>query len=119
MDIAGRIRAKMVDAGLNETQLGKRSSVPQPTINRILSGESASPRMPTIAKLAKALKVSPEWLMYGTGDETFDANVEAATGPNRYYEYPEISWVQAGVAAEAMDLFNVGDFEATGGGDSS
>ncbi len=50
--------------------------------------------------------------MYGTGDETFDANVEAAPGPNRYYEYPEISWVQAGVAAEAMDLFNVGDFEA-------
>jgi len=42
----------------------------------------------------------------------FDSNVEAATGPSRYYEYPEISWVQAGVAAEAMDLFNVGDFEA-------
>lgn len=42
----------------------------------------------------------------------FDSNVESATGPSRYYEYPEISWVQAGVAAEAMDLFNVGDFEA-------
>lgn len=50
--------------------------------------------------------------MYGTGDETFDSNVESATGPNRYYEYPEISWVQAGVAAEAVDLFNVGEFEA-------
>ena len=112
MDIAGRIRAKMADTGLNETQLGKRSGVPQPTINRILSGESASPRMPTIAKLARALKVSPEWLMYGIGDDTFDANVESAQGPTRYYEYPEISWVQAGVAAEAMDLFNVGDFEA-------
>lgn len=42
----------------------------------------------------------------------FDSNVEPTTGPSRYYEYPEISWVQAGVAAEAMDLFNVGDFEA-------
>ncbi|NMX98628.1 helix-turn-helix domain-containing protein [Pseudomonas veronii] len=112
MDIAGRLRAKMANADLNETQLGKRSGVPQPTINRILSGESVSPRMPTIAKLAKALRVSPEWLMYGTGEEKFDANVESATGPNRYYEYPEISWVQAGVACEAMDLFNVGDFEA-------
>lgn len=111
MDIAGRIRAKMADAGLNENQLGKRAGVPQPTINRILSGESASPRTPTIAKLARALKVTPEWLMYGTGEEAFDSNVESAPGPNRYYEYPEISWVQAGVAAEAMDLFNVGDFE--------
>ena len=101
----------MADANLNETQLGKKSGVPQPTINRILSGESASPRMPTIAKLAKALRVSPEWLMYGTGDDAFDSNVEATIGPTRYYEYPEISWVQAGVACEAMDLFNVGDFE--------
>lgn len=112
MDIAGRIRAKMAETGLNETQLGKRSGVPQPTINRILSGESASPRMPTIAKLARAFRVSPEWLMYGIGDGTFDSNVESAPGPTRYYEYPEISWVQAGVAAEAMDLFSVGEFEA-------
>lgn len=43
----------------------------------------------------------------------FDTNVELATGPARYYEYPEISWVQAGVACEAMDLFSIGDFEAT------
>ncbi|WP_338577131.1 helix-turn-helix transcriptional regulator [Pseudomonas canadensis] len=50
----------MADAGLNETQLCKRSGVPQPTINPILLGESAGPRMPTIAKLAKAFKVSPE-----------------------------------------------------------
>lgn len=112
MDIAGRLRAKMADAELNESQLGKKSAVPQPTINRILSGESESPRMSTIGKLAKALKVSPEWLMYGTGEEAFDSNIEVATGPNRYYEYPEISWVQAGEAVEAMDLFSVGDFEA-------
>jgi len=102
----------MADAELNESQLGKKSAVPQPTINRILSGESESPRMSTIGKLAKALKVSPEWLMYGTGEEAFDSNIETATGPNRYYEYPEVSWVQAGVAAEAMDLFSAGDFEA-------
>ena len=112
MDIAGRLRAKMADAELNESQLGKKSAVPQPTINRILSGESESPRMSTIGKLAKALKVSPEWLMYGTGEEAFDSNIETATGPNRYYEYPEVSWVQAGVAAEAMVLFSVGDFVA-------
>lgn len=113
MDTAERLRAKMIELGLNESQLGRRSGVPQPTINRILSGESSSPRRPTVEKIAKALRVSPDWLMFGTGEDKFDANVELATGPTRYYEYPEISWVQAGVAAEAMDLFNVGDFEAT------
>lgn len=112
MDTAGRLRAKMAEHGLNESQLGRRAGVPQPTINRILSGESSSPRRPTVEKIAKALKVSPDWLMFGTGEDKFDSNVEAATGPSRYYEYPEISWVQAGVAAEAMDLFSVGDFEA-------
>lgn len=113
MDTAERLRAKMIELGLNESQLGRRSGVPQPTINRILSGESSSPRRPTVEKIARALRVSPDWLMFGTGEDKFDANVEPATGPTRYYEYPEISWVQAGVAAEAMDLFNVGDFEAT------
>jgi SOS-response transcriptional repressor LexA len=113
MDTAERLRAKMIELGLNESQLGRRSGVPQPTINRILSGESSSPRRPTVEKIARALRVSPDWLMFGTGEDKFDANVELATGPTRYYEYPEISWVQAGVAAEAMDLFNVGDFEAT------
>ncbi|MFW3166310.1 S24 family peptidase [Pseudomonas syringae pv. syringae] len=112
MDTAGRLRAKMAEHGLNESQLGRRAGVPQPTINRILSGESSSPRRPTVEKIAKALKVSPDWLMFGTGEDKFDSNVEAATGPSRYFEYPEISWVQAGVAAEAMDLFSVGDFEA-------
>lgn len=112
MDIAGRLRAKMNDLDLNESELGRKSGVPQPTINRILSGESSSPRKPTVEKIARVLRVSPDWLMFGTGEDKFDANVEPATGPSRYYEYPEISWVQAGVACEAMDLFNVGDFEA-------
>lgn len=112
MDTAERLRAKMIELGLNESQLGRLSGVPQPTINRILSGESSSPRRPTVEKIARALRVSPDWLMFGTGEDKFDANVEPSTGPTRYYEYPEISWVQAGVAAEAMDLFNVGDFEA-------
>lgn len=99
----------MVEHGLNESELGRRSDVPQPTINRILSGESASPRRPTIEKIARVLRVSPNWLMFGGPDDSkgFDANVEIALQPSRAFSYPEISWVQAGAAAEAMEPSNV------------
>lgn len=79
MDVATRLRAKMAECDLNESELGRRSGVPQPTINRILSGESSSPRRPTIEKVARVLRTSPTWLMFGSGDETtpFESNVEA------------------------------------------
>lgn len=41
-----------------------------------------------------------------------ESNVEPALGPIRYFEYPEISWVQAGVAMEALELPNIGACEA-------
>ena len=109
MNIAERLRAKMLELGLNESELGRRADVPQPTINRILSGESASPRRPTIEKIARVLRVSPNWLMFGGADESksFDANVKMALQPSRSFSYPEISWVQAGAATEAMELSNV------------
>lgn len=40
-----------------------------------------------------------------------DTNVEPAPGPVRYYEYPEISWVQAGMPVEAVELSNIATCE--------
>lgn len=68
MSVAARLRAKLKDIGLNETELSRRCGVPQPTINRILSGESASPRKTTLEPIARALGVTPEWLLFG-GDK--------------------------------------------------
>ncbi|WP_339231140.1 S24 family peptidase [Pseudomonas sp. FSL L8-0168] len=115
MHIGDRVAAEMASNDWSEGELARRAGVTQPTVHRIISGESKSPKRENIEKIAKALRVSSKWLWDGgpKGEaDAFDSNVEAAQGPSRYYEYPEISWVQAGVAAEAMDLFNVGDFEA-------
>ncbi|ETF06904.1 LexA family protein [Pseudomonas moraviensis] len=115
MHIGDRIAAEMAAKGWSEGELARRAGVTQPTVHRIISGESKSPKRENIEKIAKALRVASKWLWDGgpkSEPDSFDANVEPATGPSRYYEYPEISWVQAGVACEAMDLFNVGDFEA-------
>ncbi|ASN68666.1 hypothetical protein 3S11_42 [uncultured Caudovirales phage] len=37
------------------------------------------------------------------------SNVAPALQPTRYFEYPEISWVQAGAAREAVQVLNVVD----------
>lgn len=92
-------------------RLAEIAKVTPKAASKWLNGES----MPGGAKmhaLASALKVRVEWLEYGTGsmkEDTlaFDANIEPALGPTRYFEYPEISWVQAGTAMEAMEVSNV------------
>lgn len=60
-----------------------------------------------------------EWIERGVGPmragsgpmNAQDANVLAAVGPSRSYAYPEISEVQAGNAAEAIDLLQPGEGE--------
>lgn len=106
MSVADRLRTKMKELNLSESELSRQSKVPQPTINRILSGESSSPRRGTIEGLGKALSVSPDWLMFGTSTPD-DSNITAALQPNRSFVYPEISWVQAGNAREAAEVGNI------------
>ena len=100
MTIALRLRAKMNEKDLSENVLGRRAGGPQPTIHRILHGDSKTPRKPTIEKLARALSVTPEWLLFGSSH----GNVTAVSSPIREAkEYPLISWIAAGSWAESCD----------------
>ncbi|WP_045884430.1 LexA family protein [Pseudomonas chlororaphis] len=95
----------MQELGWSEGELGRRSGVPQPTIHRILTGVSASPRQANVEKLAKALGVTSEWLWKG-GDAPSIAIGEASNielGPRVRGVVPLISWVQAGVWCEMQD----------------
>ena len=69
--IAKRLEALLASNKWNEYDLERASGVHQPTIHRIISGESKSPRLPTLAKLAKALNVSVAYIM---GTETEGTN---------------------------------------------
>lgn len=66
MDLADRIKALMASVGLNEADLARKSGVPQPTVHRILKGESRSPRYDSVRALSKALGVTPESLLSGS-----------------------------------------------------
>lgn len=56
--IADRLARKMNERGLTQYRLWKLSGVSQPTIKRILDGESREPDKSTVERLAKALGTS-------------------------------------------------------------
>lgn len=117
--------SKKRDLGLTQEKLAHALDMNQSSVSHYLNGVNPL-NAQAAASFAKILGVDVGDFSHRLAKEIadmaggvkplqsagFDSNVESATGPSRYYEYPEISWVQAGVAAEAIDLFSVGDFEA-------
>lgn len=108
MEFKDRLQAQMKAQGLSASDLSKATGVSKGTVSFWVNGVNGA-KGKNLMALAKALKCSPDWLSSGTGPRSpeFDANVEPAQGPVRFYEYPEISWVQAGKPMEAVQLWNV------------
>lgn len=108
--LAQRMKLARSHANLTQKALAAKAKVEQPAVSQLETGKSLkSAHLPRIAQICG---VNPIWLATGEGEmlgegRGFDANVEPALGPTRYFEYPEISWVQAGIAMEALELSNV------------
>ncbi|MGM0703860.1 MAG: LexA family protein [Pseudomonadota bacterium] len=100
-----RLKTLMEGKGWSENELARRSGVPQPTIHRILTGESKSPRAGNLQKLADALESSSSYLSYGDASSSrteATSNVQRAPQPIRYHRYPVIGYGQAGAWTEAV-----------------
>lgn len=82
MKIGERLAMEMERLGLSEGELGRRAGVNQPTIHRIITGDSKNPRQDNVEKIAKALGVTSDWLWRG-GDREKVSNVVAANFANR------------------------------------
>ena len=65
MHIGQRLAAKLEELGWSEGELKRRSGVSQPTIHRIITGESQDPRQANVERIAKALGVTAHWLRHG------------------------------------------------------
>jgi phage repressor protein C with HTH and peptisase S24 domain len=75
--IAKRLRHAMTQAGIpSEAELHRLSGVAQPTVHRILSGESKSPRHSNVEALARALRVSAYWLRVGDNNLTSNSTLK-------------------------------------------
>lgn len=108
MKIGDRIAKEMAEKGWTEGELSRRSGVTQPTIHRIITGESASPRQGNVESIAKALGVSTAYLWKGE-ITSLDANVEPA--PADRGKVPLISFVQAGLWCEAIEPYSFANAE--------
>lgn len=98
----------------NPNPLADATRVPQPTIHRILSGESRDPKTATLAPIASYFGVTVSALR--------DDNLELSdAGENGLYavvpvqhvggRVPVISWVNAGEFSEIVDNYHPGDAE--------
>ena len=69
MELSDRLDLAMRLRGIeSQSELHRRSGVPQPTINRILKGTTTKPDTTTVQRLAEALDVSLTWLLDGIGE---------------------------------------------------
>ena len=64
--LAERLLFAMDKMGKNQVELAALAGTSQVTISNILNGVTKSPR--NGLQIAKALKISPEWLLNGTGE---------------------------------------------------
>ena len=87
----------MQEVGINEAKLARKVGIPQPTLHRILSGATQSPRGVSLAPIANFFSVTINQLM-GI-DELSEVRI-AGTHNSRIYGWtpiPIISWQTAAV----------------------
>lgn len=72
MTISERMKAAVQKNQWSLSELARRAGVPQPTVHRISTGDSVSPRRETVDRIAKALGVSAEWLWSGQGGDSLE-----------------------------------------------
>lgn len=120
MHIGDRVFSEMNARGWSEGELARQAGVTQPTIHRIITGESKSPKRENIERIAKVLRVPSKWLWDGgprpASESAGQSNVAHVDQPPRMYSYPVVSWVTAGGWSEAVEPFAPGaydDYEAS------
>ncbi|EPO7860483.1 TPA: helix-turn-helix domain-containing protein [Pseudomonas aeruginosa] len=66
MRIGERIAQELGRLGWSEAELGRRTGISQPTVHRIISGQTSSPKQANVEAIARALNRTPHWLWHGT-----------------------------------------------------
>lgn len=87
----------MQEVGINEAELARKTDIPQPTLHRILSGATQSPRGLSLAPIANFFSVTINQLM---GIDELPGVRIAGTHNSRIYGWtpiPIISWQKAAI----------------------
>lgn len=98
---------------ISQAALARACGIKPPSVNDWLSGKTKTIEGQNLLLAADFLGVTPKWLATGRGPKhklphtPEESNVEVALQPTRSFSYPEISWVQAGSAREAVEVGNI------------
>lgn len=86
------IKRLMVAKGLNEAKLARNTSIPQPTLHKILAAKTSDPRISTLRAIAEFFNISLDSMIYTPPHEPFDLSVNGAKRTTKHI--PIISWEQ-------------------------
>lgn len=100
MNINERIRYRMKQQGLTQTDLVRVTGATKGTVSLWVNGPS-EPKGEYLLSLARALSTSPDWILHGKGRPDFGQDLEPAPIGGRMV--PIISEVQAGMWREIRD----------------
>ncbi|MGJ8524147.1 putative HTH-type transcriptional regulator [Carnimonas sp. R-84981] len=95
--IADRIREEMDRLSFSYAGLARETGIAQPTVYRIATGETKSPKQENVMRIASALRVSPEYLWTGRRSSREESNVVFAATHKEPYSYPLVTNVAAGM----------------------
>lgn len=67
--VGERIKARKHELGITANDLYERSGVPLDTINNIVYGRTSDPRIESLAKIAQALDISLDYIVFGKAQD--------------------------------------------------
>lgn len=103
------IKRLMAAKGLNEATLAKKTSIPQPTLHKILSGKTADPRVSTLKLISEFFNISLDAVIYTPPHEQFDLAINGVRRQTKHI--PVISWQQAVEAANFLTILAPSNWE--------
>lgn len=107
--LVNNIRRLMAAKGLNEATLAKRTSIPQPTLHKILSGKTADPRVSTLKLISEFFNISLDAIIYTPPHEQFDLAINGARRQTKHI--PIISWQQCVEANDFLSTLTPNNWE--------
>lgn len=114
-----RIARAIMVSGKKKGEVAAYCGVANSAVTQWINGDSKGLKPENLFALAELTGFRAEWLAVGKGPERdIDSNVKPALQPTRSFDYPEISWVQAGMPVEAIELLRSKDELAVHGSDA-
>lgn len=77
--ISNRVSQRLKELNMSPSELARKSGIPTATTYRIISGEIKSPRSENLPALAKALRVTIDWLVTGKELKSQSLDMPGAT----------------------------------------